>query len=325
MITKSYVSRFGASSWRQAAIRDSTVTPCARFRRPRPERGAGHHRAEPVEQLLRLRRGGLEPLVRLRDACEEVAETVVLGVQPPADDPNRRADRTHAPILPEVGRPSVEDRDPAAAAVDAQAVAGLDPPRARAGANHCRQSVLARDDRGVAQGLPPEVSWRRVSSLRVGSSSSRSLSRWWSAPRLNGRSVSCSIRPSSNALPSSSGAASPGPSATLRGPDALVPKTAEGDLEHPCSGRVEPLDVVECDHDGAALGQQPEHVEHGQSDRARVGRRLVRLGEEQSDLDGMPTERGERRASSANTSARRSERPAKESEASASAPRQERT
>ena len=62
-----------------------------------------------------------------------------------------------APVRPAV---AVEDRHDAGGAVHAQPLAGLDPRRRGAGADHGRQPVLARDDRGVGHD-PADVRDRR--------------------------------------------------------------------------------------------------------------------------------------------------------------------
>jgi hypothetical protein len=51
---------------------------------------------EACEQEVGLGRVGLEPLVRLRSAREEIAKTVVLGVHPPTHDLHLWANRAHA-------------------------------------------------------------------------------------------------------------------------------------------------------------------------------------------------------------------------------------
>ena len=79
-------------------------------------------------------------------------------------------------------------------------------------------------------------------------------------------------------------------------PERLVAQPPERDLEHAGRGRVEPLDVVERDEARAAVGQGAQHVEHGEPDRVRVGRRLARLREQKRDLERPPARRRERRA-----------------------------
>ena len=43
--------------------------------------------------------------------------------------------------------------------------------------------------------------------------------------------------------------------------DGLVAQAPQGDLQHACGGRVEPVQVVERDQHGAALGKRSQHVE----------------------------------------------------------------
>ncbi len=76
--------------------------------------------------------------------------------------------------------------------------------------------------------------------------------------------------------------------------DALLAETSQRDLEHACRRRVEPLDVVERSDDRAALGEKAKHIEQGESDRARIGSLLARLGEEKCDLERATTRWGER-------------------------------
>jgi hypothetical protein len=48
------------------------------------------------EQLVGCLRACLEPLVRLRDPRDEVAQPVMLRIEPAADDLHRWANRAHA-------------------------------------------------------------------------------------------------------------------------------------------------------------------------------------------------------------------------------------
>jgi hypothetical protein len=48
-----------------------------------------------AEHAVRLRRPGLEPLERLGDPGQEVTQPMMLGLEPPADDGEGRAQRAH--------------------------------------------------------------------------------------------------------------------------------------------------------------------------------------------------------------------------------------
>ena len=76
--------------------------------------------------------------------------------------------------------------------------------------------------------------------------------------------------------------------------DGLVAQAPQGDLQHACGGRVEPLQVVERDQHGAALGERSQHVEEREPDRARVRGLRARLGEQEGDLERSASQRRER-------------------------------
>ena len=73
--------------------------------------------------------------------------------------------------------------------------------------------------------------------------------------------------------------------------DRLVPQAPQRDLQHACGGRVEPVQVVERDQHGAALGERAQHVEEREPDRARVRGLRSRLGEEEGDLERPASQR----------------------------------
>ena len=108
--------------------------------------------------------------------------------------------------------------------------------------------------------------------------------------------------------------------------DALVAQTAESDLEHAGRGRVEPLDVVERDEDRALLRQR-RGARRAARARSRADPERASPGSTRSSATSSARRRSGASdgATSSNTGASRSESPAKESDASASTPRQIRT
>ena len=163
------------------------------------------------------------------------------------------------------------------------------------GAGRVFVRTSSRPSSSAKNGLPAVASCTRASSGRVSSSPSRSSSRRCTAPRLSGPTVSRSSCSCGNERSSSTGLASSGPSLRRREqPERLVAKPPQSDLERAGRGRVEPLDVVERDEHRAALGQRAQHVQDGEPDRVRIGRRLARLREQQRDLERPPARRRER-------------------------------
>ena len=74
----------------------------------------------------------------------------------------------------------------------------------------------------------------------------------------------------------------------------LVTPAPERDLQHAGGGRIEPLAVVDGDDHGPSLGQDPQHVQHGEPDRVRIRRAVAGLGEQQRDLQCPPSQGDER-------------------------------
>jgi hypothetical protein len=76
--------------------------------------------------------------------------------------------------------------------------------------------------------------------------------------------------------------------------DRLVPQAAKGNLEHARRRRVEPLDVVERDHDRASLGKRPQDGEQREPDRVRIGSLLFWLDQQERDFERTPPDRRQR-------------------------------
>ena len=74
----------------------------------------------------------------------------------------------------------------------------------------------------------------------------------------------------------------------------LVTQAAKRDLQHAGGGRVEPLPIVDGDDHGPSLGQEPQHIQHGEPDRVRIRRAVAGLGEQQRDLQRPPSQGDER-------------------------------
>ena len=76
--------------------------------------------------------------------------------------------------------------------------------------------------------------------------------------------------------------------------DGLIAQPSKGDLQHPGRRRVDPLQIVERDQHGPALGKRSQHVEKREADRAMVRRLNSRLGQQKRDLERAASQRRQR-------------------------------
>ena len=165
------------------------------------------------------------------------------------------------------------------------------------GAGRVPVRTSSRPSSSAKNGLPAVASCTRASSGRVSSSPSRSSSRLWSAPRLSGPSASRSSRSSGNERSSSNGVVELG--AQPQGRQQRRPARRAGAGARSGARRRRPGRATarrRARRGRALLGQRPQHVEHGEPDRVRIGGVLARLGEQQRDLERPPARRHERGA-----------------------------
>ena len=131
----------------------------------------------------------------------------------------------------------------------------------------------------------------RSSVWRANGLPTRSRRKRWSAPTLSGLTDSRWTRSGSSARSSAEGC----PPSTVRlarsRSTRVAGHTSQREHERARRGRVEPLDVVDGEHDRRLCGERLQGRPHRHGERARVDRLLGSLVHEQRHLERLPSRR----------------------------------